>query len=423
MEVARDINILAQLDEFLEQDKERDILLRNLVKTIEEKKDQVQQLKYELDHERESRLRYQQQVRELQEEKKRLDDIIKKDPFVTVLIDGDGAIFRNEFLGNPAQGAQKAALALQQQIKSYLKKTQLDTESIPILVRIFVNLHGLAGKMRSLAIIESEKDLRIFAESFNKSRAEFDMVDVGSGKENADAKMRKMLTQSIKNFQCQKVIFAGCHDAGYMHDLNEYQGNQATKDRIVLLETTPAHPSFRAMGYELVQFDQVFRSDPLEMRLKETTSSPSSEAIRQEGISLANNGVSSSNSPQRESPVEVQNVASSGNGGYSINYSTTSAVTYATVGRANGQQNIYLFAKNAKAARPTVDRNAKGQRVDSALQSFRNNQVIGTYTRKLEAIKPQGFCNEFYLVGKCERDSLPLYPGTPDPLWKRALVR
>lgn len=79
---------------------------------------------------------------------------------------------------------------MQQQIKSYLKKTQLDTESIPILVRIFVNLHGLAGKMRSLAIIESEKDLRIFAESFNKSRADFDMVDVGSGKENADAKMR-----------------------------------------------------------------------------------------------------------------------------------------------------------------------------------------------------------------------------------------
>jgi hypothetical protein len=214
-----------------------------------------------------------------------------------------------------------------------------------------------------------------------------------------------MLTQSIKNFQCQKIIFAGCHDAGYMHDLNEYQGHQGTKDRIVLLETTPAHPSFRAMGYELVQFDQVFRSDPLETRLKENTSSPSSEAIRQEGITLANHGISSSNSPQRESPVEAQNVASSGNGGYSINYSTTSAVTYATVGRANGQQNIYLFAKNAKAPRPTVDRNAKGQRVDSALQSFRNSQVTGTYTRKLEAIKPHGFCNEFYLVGKCERQS------------------
>lgn len=109
---------------------------------------------------------------------------------MTVLVDGDGAIFRNEFYDNPAHGAQKASVALQQEVRSHLKKTQLDADDVPILVRIFANLHGLAGKMRSLDIIESDKDMRIFAEYFNKSRAEFDMVDVGSGKENADAKMR-----------------------------------------------------------------------------------------------------------------------------------------------------------------------------------------------------------------------------------------
>jgi hypothetical protein len=90
-------------------------------------------------------------------------------------------------------------VALQQEIRNYLrKKTELDAESVPVLVRIFVNLHGLAGKMRSLAIIESDKDLRIFAEYFNKSRAEFDMVDVGSGKENADAKMRSRYLSCLK---------------------------------------------------------------------------------------------------------------------------------------------------------------------------------------------------------------------------------
>lgn len=109
---------------------------------------------------------------------------------MTVLVDGDGAIFRNEFYENPADGAQKASVALQQEVKSYLKQTQPDLDDVPIIARIFVNLHGLAVKLRSLDIIGATKDMHTFAEYFNKSRAEFDMVGVGSGKENADAKMR-----------------------------------------------------------------------------------------------------------------------------------------------------------------------------------------------------------------------------------------
>lgn len=109
---------------------------------------------------------------------------------MTVLVDGDGAIFHSEFYENPAEGAQKVSVALHQEVRSYLKQMQLDLDDVPILVRIFVNLHGLAGKLRSLNMIGTDKDMRVFAEYFNKSRAEFDMVDVGSGKENADAKMR-----------------------------------------------------------------------------------------------------------------------------------------------------------------------------------------------------------------------------------------
>ncbi|QGA21588.1 hypothetical protein EYB26_009299 [Talaromyces marneffei] len=405
MELIKD-NILPQLDKFVEQDKERDLLLRILIKTIDEKEDQVRKLNYELEHERDSRLRYQHKVRELQEDNKTLDGIIKKDPFVTVLVDGDGAIFRNEFYDNPAHGAQKASVALQQEVRSHLKKTQLDADDVPILVRIFANLHGLAGKMRSLDIIESDKDMRIFAEYFNKSRAEFDMVDVGSGKENADAKMRKTLAQSIKNFQCRKIFFAGCHDAGYMHDLAEYQGDESNKSRIILLETTPAHHSFCEMGYEIVQFDRVFRSLPLESALKQVSSPTSPQTIQpisQEATSLANHGALPANSPQILLPFEAENLISSGKVGHSINYPNSSAVTYATVGLASGNQNISLV-KNATAPLK-IHRNAKGDRVDTALKAFNNDQVMNTYLRKLETIKPQGFCNEHHLLGRCERPS------------------
>jgi hypothetical protein len=113
---------------------------------------------------------------------------------VTVLVDGDGAIFRDEFLRDPTQGAREAALSLQREVMNYLNDTSLNSDNVTVLVRIFVNLHGLATKMRSLDIIQSENDMRMFAVSFNNSRAEFDLINVGNGKENADSKMRSICT-------------------------------------------------------------------------------------------------------------------------------------------------------------------------------------------------------------------------------------
>lgn len=213
-----------------------------------------------------------------------------------------------------------------------------------------------------------------------------------------------MLAQSIKQFQCKKIFFAGCHDAGYMHDLTEYQGDESTKARIILLETTPAHHSFRGMGYQIAQFDRIFRSHPLETTLKKVappTSSGAVQSVSQEETSVASQGAIPSNPPRRQSPSESESHTSSGNGGHSITYSNTSPVTYATVGRASGHQNISL-AKNARAPLK-INYNAKGHRIDTPLKPFKNEQAMNTYMKKLETIKPQGFCNELHLLGKCER--------------------
>lgn len=216
-----------------------------------------------------------------------------------------------------------------------------------------------------------------------------------------------MLAQSIKQFQCRKIFFAGCHDAGYMHDLNEYQGDESTKARIILLETTPAHHSLRGMGYEIASFDRIFRSAPLETAIKQvvsptSTSSEATQSISQDSTSLGGHGALPLNSPERQSSVGSESqITSSGNGGHSITYLNNSPVTYATAGRANGHQNISLV-KTARAPL-TINRNMKGDRIDPALKPFNNDQAINTYSRKLETIKPKGFCNEHHLVGKCER--------------------
>lgn len=111
------------------------------------------------------------------------------DPYIVVLIDGDGAKFLDELLQNPVQGAADAAQSLNQEVKFFLKDTPLGAMNIPIFVRIFANLNGLAKSLHRSSVIAAPDDMRTFAEQFTISRAEFDFINVGHGKENADYKM------------------------------------------------------------------------------------------------------------------------------------------------------------------------------------------------------------------------------------------
>lgn len=117
---------------------------------------------------------------------------------MAVLVDGDGAIFNNELLQDPRQGAPEAALRLTQAVRNYLKDTPLGSEDVPIVVRIFANLNGLAKSLFHHNAIDSEDKMRVFAEQFTNSRAEFDFVNVGHGKENADSKMRSKLSDRLR---------------------------------------------------------------------------------------------------------------------------------------------------------------------------------------------------------------------------------
>ena len=106
-----------------------------------------------------------------------------RDAYVAILVDGDGAKFRDSLLRDPITGAAEAAQNLKQQVRDHLKGTPLDSEDVPIVARIFANIKGLGNALR--------QDMFSFAENFTNSRAEFDFVNVGRGKENADSKIRR----------------------------------------------------------------------------------------------------------------------------------------------------------------------------------------------------------------------------------------
>jgi hypothetical protein len=212
-----------------------------------------------------------------------------------------------------------------------------------------------------------------------------------------------MLNHFYNNFQCKKIFFAGCHDNGYLHDLREHAGDLDAKERIVLLETTPAQASFRSLNFAMTRFDNIFRFEPLQSEPKRTvpllSSRPSfnGTALPQASTPSTGTELPSPAPPARQSPPQ-ENIISSGNGGISIQYPTT---TYATAGGGNGHHNISI--PSAKTMQPRIiDYNKKGQRLDPTNKhpGITNGQV--TYKEKCEKIKPKSFCNNFYIAGRCD---------------------
>ncbi|BDD57585.1 hypothetical protein MAP00_002937 [Monascus purpureus] len=412
----------SRFDEFCEWDEKRNNLFKDLLRKTVEDATLIDSLKIDLENERDSRIRYQKELRDLVERKSNADLILNKDPYVAVLVDGDGAKFLDALLQDPHKGGAEAALRLKQEVRNYLQNTPLGTEDIPIIVRVFANLNALAKALRSANIISSETDMHTFAEQFTISRAEFDFVNVGYGKENADSKMRKMFSHYYKNFQCKKIFFAGCHDYGYLHELRECKGDRDAKDRVVLLETTPAESSFRSLGFPMVRFDSIFRCEFLKNERTRGITTPSSakEAL---GLQSAELGVrrasetssvfdaqirvptpASAASTGAQSPALAQrspalSVTASGNGGVSVSYPPS----YAKAGGANGHQNIAIPVSKGTAKRPRViEWNKYDQRLDPPNKYPGVSDEI-RFNQKREKIKPVVLCNEFYLTGRCKR--------------------
>lgn len=82
-------------------------------------------------------------------------------------------------------------MKLKQAVRENLRDTGVGQEDIPIIVRVYANLNDLSKSLRLSRVIDYDDDMRLFAERFTNSRADFDFINVGKGKENADSKIRR----------------------------------------------------------------------------------------------------------------------------------------------------------------------------------------------------------------------------------------
>lgn len=457
---------------FIQADQDKNKVIHGLLKQLEEQIAQRNQLNRDLASERMSRNQFQVESQNFEMSLQKIQQKINEASFIAVLIDGDGAKFADEYIRNPTpDGVSRAAQNLKQAVRDHLNDypdptLDLNSDDIPILIRAYANLNGLANSLRLSNVIDRDEDLRLFAEYCTNQRAEFDFVNVGRGKENADSKIRKLLKHYLKNIQCKKIFVACCHDNGYLHDLRGYSDISDYRKKLVLVETTPAEPGFKALGIPVTRFDKVFRAMPLDNETKRTGSMlpfnmrPLSMPVQPYAtpVSAAYSSVDSQiaaaiNSPfsqplpppiapphlqqppmqpiqpmpptpqqQNSQPrfvptpassdstpasapagseVEPQgasrapSIVQSGNGGISV--------TYSTAGGAKGHQNITIKPAKPKKELKVILYNEEGCRIDPPTKHPANTPAQATYQAKLEKIAPNAFCNDHYLIGRCNR--------------------
>ncbi|KAK7919929.1 hypothetical protein PG985_007951 [Apiospora marii] len=317
----------------------------------------------------------------LQDENKELlnclnDDYID-DPFVAVVVDGDGAIFTDELLNDPILAADRLKDAIRAQLR---EMTSLPL-NIPIVVRIYANLQGLAKTISANGIISHTKMVE-FPSRFNFECDSFDFIDVGRNKEAADSKIRTIFKHYLKNKQCRRIFLAGVsHDDGYVNDLKPFKDDQG--ERITLVESYKARPDFTRLGLPITSFPGVFRT---QMLPSHGTAQPRRQSQEQQPLpplQMAQDG-----------PHENADAVNS-------NYAGLKEITSPAL--EDQTPNVRELLKDRRRARIYYNRNRV--RIDAILEGPGDydapHQV--SLRNKRESRNGRGFCNDYYLAGRCKR--------------------
>lgn len=105
------------------------------------------------------------------------------------VIDGDGTIFASDLISQGQAGGYSAAQMLTEYTQQYfLKNYSLD--QFQLWTYIFYNKRGLLEAIGRAGLYQAKAKLDDFMIGFNQAAGRFLMVDVGSGKEIADSRVK-----------------------------------------------------------------------------------------------------------------------------------------------------------------------------------------------------------------------------------------
>ncbi|KAK1756370.1 hypothetical protein QBC47DRAFT_379807 [Echria macrotheca] len=357
----------------------------------------------EADRERRNATIWEKQSRDAEKELLTLKSLAEASAFAFVIIDGDGAVFREHLIARGEEGGGQAAHDLYVAIKHHLQEAY-NVSHLEIYVQVVLNTEGLTKALFNSGILGSTDDRAIlskFGRGFCRAQPLFSFVDVGFGKEQADHKVRKALEMMDKNVHCRALILGGCHDNGYATFLESFRNSR----KIGLLETTPTAAGFRKLPFHTFAVPGVFRSEPLPQP-RQVTAPPgfSLPLMSQAAYQATARPTFSSSSSSNGSPIaKPATPAPSASRAEAKKENDPRPNTWATVGRHASVPQVIDISTQKKA--PPKERafyllNASDSRLDTPLPRIDS----ATQDAFNEKVRKNGanFCNRYHLLGSCK---------------------
>lgn len=261
-----------------------------------------------------------------------------------------------------------------------------------------MNLQGLGTKLQACGIIDKLNALQAFGQAFGLAQPLFNFIDAGSGKERADHKIRETLRLYLPIPQCKHIFFGPCHDNGYLPVLEPYKRDSAISSRLSLVETRPAEPGFRELGFRMVSFPRIFRDSDLPSgRRMQSMSSPAQSTAAMPVRTSSTNHVAAA------PPFAPQNLPPSQQVSKSVSPAPSSdsaaSGSWATVGKGTQGSKSINIAPTKATPRRFVVVNVDDERLD---QPFPRPDPAAE-KRFTARLKEHGkCCNDYHLLGKCE---------------------
>ncbi|EEH35608.2 C-x8-C-x5-C-x3-H type zinc finger protein [Paracoccidioides lutzii Pb01] len=370
----------------------RNELIEDLLRRVAELENAYQQTR--LDHERESRFNREVQMHEMELMKQitAMEALMEQEPFLLILLDGDGMIFQDSFLQQGEQGGKDAANQFWASIREYASRNLPNIPSPKIIARVYANVKGLADACYKAGIIERPGLVEEFTRGFNGSRLLFDFVDVGSGKDRADDKISEVFKLHLYNCHCHQ-IFLGCsHDNGYARLLEDTLADRELIGRISLIEGIPFERELALIkaSYRVTKFEELFRTSKIITNLHLWNDRNAANNSSNAAPSSAPLTALSSNAPVSSNLARVPS-----NSTIPLNRATTPSTWAATTAAgAQGPFTDLTTSKPSSPSPPKVERNKYGQRVDRLdFKSIPKDE--------LNRVKKLKLCNLYYLLGDC----------------------
>jgi len=238
---------------------------------------ELQDAQLDLDDARRSRREMQQQLnitsQRLGQYNMDNENLKNRNPYIMVLIDGDGMIFHEALIRQGIDGGKKAANALRNAV---LEQCSDLSDDVEVIAKVCANVSGLSNAMRRDGSLENPQDFKDFTLGFTQGKASFDFVDVGHGKERADSKIKESTRWNLRNHNCRHILLGVSHDAGYAPFLDEVLRDESITRRVTIVEGSPIVRELSNTGVGVINFSDIFRSEKLTDRLPNTSPAPPS---------------------------------------------------------------------------------------------------------------------------------------------------